>query len=70
MWHATCTHINQSDSRLLMVESQIYTLTPNPSFDHNLCYKYSNGLYEPILDIYISRVFQCKEVLNPMIFDP
>jgi hypothetical protein len=51
MWHITCMQVNQSDSKLLVVESQIGSLTPGPSFGHNLCFKYSNGTCEPILDI-------------------
>jgi hypothetical protein len=40
-------------------------------FGHNLCYKYLNGSCEPILDIYISRVFQwCNEIFNPMNLSP
>jgi len=71
MLHTTRTHVNQGDSRILMVKSQIDTLTPGFSFDHTLCYKYSNGSYEPILNIYISRGFQWyKKLFNPMNFDP
>jgi len=51
MWHATYTHVLQGNSWLLMGGSQIGTLTPNPSFGHNLCFKYSNGSCKPILDI-------------------
>jgi hypothetical protein len=58
MWHATCTQVNQGDSWLLVIESQIGTLTPNPSFGYNLYFKYSNGTCEPILDIYIPKDFQ------------
>jgi hypothetical protein len=58
MWHAICTHLFQGDSHLLMGESQIGTLTPDPSFGHNLCFKYSNWSCEPILNIYVSRNFQ------------
>jgi hypothetical protein len=33
--------------------------------------KYSNGSYEPILDIYVLIMFQWyKELFNPMDFDP
>jgi len=61
----------QGDSQLLMVKNQIGTLTPNPSFGHNLCYKYSNGSCKPNLDICISKKFQWyKEIFNPMSFDP
>jgi len=35
-----------------MVESEIDILTPDLSFSRNLCFKYSNGTCEPILDIY------------------
>jgi hypothetical protein len=54
-----------------MVGSQIANLTPGLSFDHNLCFKYPNGSYKPISDIYILRNFQWyKEPFNPMSFDP
>ncbi len=37
---------------------------------HNLCYKYLNGSCEPILDIYVLRIFQWyKEIFNPMNFN-
>jgi hypothetical protein len=51
MWQATYTLINQGDSWLLMLKSQIGNLTPNLSFDHNLCFKYPNGSCESILNI-------------------
>jgi hypothetical protein len=71
MWHTTCMHIIQGNSWFLVVESQMDTLTPNPSFDHNLCFKCSNGLGEPILNIYVSRTFQWyNELFNAMCFDP
>jgi hypothetical protein len=35
MWHATCTQINWGNSWLLLVRSQIDSLTPNLSFGHN-----------------------------------
>jgi hypothetical protein len=71
MWHATCTHVIQGDSWLLMVASQIDILTPSLSFSHDLCYKYSNGSCEPILDIYVLRYFPWyKQVFNPMNFKP
>jgi len=54
-----------------MVGNQIDILTPDPSFGHNLCYKYSNGLGEPILKIYVSKDFQWyKKLFNPMSFVP
>jgi hypothetical protein len=53
-----------------MVKSQIGTLTPDFSSGHNLCYKYWNVSYKPILDIYISRYFQWyKNLFSPMSFD-
>jgi hypothetical protein len=50
--------------------NQIDILTPTPSFGHNLCFKYSNGTWEPILDIYFPIDFQWyKKFFNPMNFD-
>jgi len=57
MWHATYTQGNRGDSWLLMVGSQIANLTLGPSFGYSLCFKYPNGLCEPILDIYVPRPF-------------
>jgi hypothetical protein len=69
--HSTCTHWGQVNSRLLVIGSQIASLTPGLSFDHNLCYRCPNGLCEAILDIYTSRTFQrYKEHLNVKCFDP
>jgi hypothetical protein len=51
-------HVIQGDSQLLMVDNQINILIPSLFFDHNFCCEYSNGLCEPILDIYILRSFQ------------
>ncbi len=71
MWHTTCMQVNQGDSLLLVVGSQIGSLAPNPSFGHNLCFKYPNGSCEPMLGIYVLRYFQWyKERCNPMGFDP
>jgi hypothetical protein len=70
MLHFTYTHRNWIDSRLLVVGSQIVTLIPGPSFDHNLCYRCLNGSCEAILDIYTSRPFQrYKEHLNARCFE-
>jgi len=67
MWHVTCTQVNQGDFRFLVVESQIDTLIFDPSFDHNLCFNYSNVTCKLILNIHISRAFQWyKELFNPM----
>ncbi len=49
------------------VVTQINILTPNFSFGHDLCFKYSNESCKFILDIYILKVFQWyKKVFNPM----
>jgi hypothetical protein len=54
-----------------MVRNQICNLTLGPSFGHNLCFKYSNGSCELILNIYILRNVQWYKVsFNPMSFDP
>jgi hypothetical protein len=69
--HFTCTHRDWVDSWLLMVRSQTTSLTPCPSFDHNLCCRSPNGSCEAILDIYTSRPFQWyKEHPNGRCFDP
>jgi len=53
-----------------MVGNQIDNLILNPSFGHNLCFNYSNGSCEPILDIYVSRASQSyKELFNIMNFN-
>ncbi len=41
-----------------MVGSQIASLTPGPSFAHNLGYRCPNDQCEAIFDIYASRTFQ------------
>jgi hypothetical protein len=70
MWHITCTQKNQGDFWLLVVGSQIVDLIPNLYFGHNLCFKYPNGSYEPILDIYVSRAFQWyNKLYNSMNFN-
>jgi hypothetical protein len=71
MWQDTCTQGNRVNSRLLVVGSQIVNLTPNLSFDHNLCFRCPNGTCEPILEIDVLKDFQWyKECFNPMSFDP
>ncbi len=53
------------------VRSQIGNLTRNPSFGHNLCFRYSNGSCKPILNIYVLIAFQWyKELFNPMSLNP
>jgi len=51
MWHITYPQANQGNSWLLMVVNQIRKLSPDLFFDHNLCFKYSNGTCKPFLDI-------------------
>jgi len=51
MSHTIRTQGNRVDFWLLVIESQTTNLTPNFSFDHNLCIKCPNGSCEPILDI-------------------
>ncbi len=59
------------DSRLLVVGSQTASLTPGPSFAHNLGCRCPNDQCEAIFDIYISRTFQCRqEHLNARCFGP
>jgi hypothetical protein len=68
--HATCTQGNWVDSWPLVVGSQIINLVSNLSFGHNLCFRCPNGSCEPILDIYVSIIFQrYKDLLNVMGFD-
>jgi hypothetical protein len=59
------------DSCLLVVGSQITSLTPCLSFAHNLGCRCPNGSCEAILDIYTSRPFQWnQEHPNSRCFDP
>jgi hypothetical protein len=59
------------DSRLLVVGRQIASLTPGPSFAHNLGYRCPNGQCETIFYIYASRPFQWhQENLNARCFGP
>jgi hypothetical protein len=48
----------QVDCRLLVVGSQTASLTPGPSFAHNLSRRCPNDQCKAILDIYTSRPFQ------------
>jgi hypothetical protein len=71
MSHATCTWENQGDSWLLVGGSQTTNLIPRPSFDHNLCYKCSNGSCKTISNIYVLRAFKWyMECFNTLRFDP
>jgi hypothetical protein len=55
MLHAIYMQVNHDNSQLLMVGNQIGSLTFSLSFNHNLCFKYSNGMCKPILNIYVPR---------------
>jgi hypothetical protein len=69
--HSTCTHRGRVDSRLLVVRSQTASLTPDPSFAHNLCCRCPNDSCKVIFDIYASRPFQrYKEHMKWRCFDP
>jgi hypothetical protein len=56
--HSRSARREQVDSQLLVVGSQIGSLTPGLSFAHNLGYRCPNDQCEAILDIYTSRPFQ------------
>ncbi len=59
------------DSRLLVVGSQTASLTPGPSFAHNLGCRCPNCQCEAIFDIYVSRPFQWhQEHPNARFFSP
>jgi hypothetical protein len=58
MLHDVSNQVNRVDSQLFLVGSQIVSLTPGPSFGHNLCFKCPNEQCEPILNIYVPRAFQ------------
>ncbi len=69
--HSPYTRRGRVDSRLLVVGSQIGSLTPGPSFVHNLCYRCPNGSCEDIFDIYTLVAFQWyEEHLKERCFDP
>ncbi len=71
MLHSRCRRRKEVDSRLLVVGSQIVSLTLGRSFAHNLGCRCPNCSCEAILDIYTSRPFQWyKEHLNARFFDP
>ncbi len=71
MSHSQIGHREKVDSRLLVVRSQTTSLTPGPSFAHNLGCRCPNCQCEGIFDIYVSRPFQChKEHPNARCFAP
>ncbi len=71
MSHSQSARWEQVDSRLLVVGSQTASLTPGPSFAHNLGDRCPNGQCEAIFDIYVSRPFQWHHVsFNARCFGP
>jgi len=69
--HTLCKRRDHIDSWLFVVGSQTASLTPDPSFAHNLGCRCPNGSCETILGIYASRSFQWhKEHSNARRFDP
>jgi hypothetical protein len=56
--HSPNARRERVDSRLLVVGSQTASLTPGPSFAHNLGCRCPNDQCEAIPDIYTSRPFQ------------
>jgi hypothetical protein len=71
MLHSYSKRREEIDSRLLVVGSQTGSLTPGPSFAHNLGCRYPNGTCEAILGIYTSRPFHWyKKHFNARCFDP
>jgi len=57
MSHSLRQHRKKVDSRLLVVGSQTGSMTPGPSFAHNLGCRCPNGQCEAILGMYASRAF-------------
>jgi len=71
MLHAQIGRWEEVNSRLLMVGSQTGSLTPGPSFAHNLGWRCPNCQCEGIFDIYVSRPFQWhQEHPNARCFAP
>jgi len=58
MSHTQIRRRKEVDCRLLVVGSQTASLTPGPSFAHNLGFRCLNCQCEGIFDIYVSRPFQ------------
>jgi hypothetical protein len=70
MSHSCCKSREEVDSRILVIGSQIASLTLDLSFAHNLGCRCSNGSCKAILDIYTSRPFQWyEEHLNARCFE-
>ncbi len=72
MSHTLCSQVNHVDSRLFMIGSQTGSLTPDPSFGHNLCFKCPNEQCEHILDIYVFKELfnDIKNVIRNWVLTP
>jgi len=71
MPHIVCKQVNRVDSWLFLVRNQTNNLTPDLSFDHNLCFRCLNEQCKPISNIYVPRAFQWyKKHHKPLSFDP
>jgi hypothetical protein len=71
MLHAQIGRQEEVDIWLLVVGSQTTSLTPDPSFAHNLGCKCPNCQCEGIFDIYVSRPLQWhQEHPNARCFAP
>ncbi len=71
MSHSQIKCREEVDSWLLVVGGQTASLTPGPSFAHNLGCRCPNDPWEAILDIYVSGPFQWhQEHLNARCFGP
>ncbi len=71
MSHALCNQVNQVNSWLFLVGSQTGSLTPGPSFGHNLCFRCPIEQCEPILKNYVPKKFQWyKKRHKNLSFDP
>jgi hypothetical protein len=69
--HSRIGHQEDIDSRLLVVGSQIASLTPGPSFAHNMGWRCPNCQCEGLFDIYVWRPFQWhQEHPNARCFAP
>jgi len=69
MLHSFSRRREEIDSWLLVVGSQTASLTPGPSFAHNVGCRCPNGTCEAILGIYTLRLFHWyKEHLNARCF--
>ncbi len=71
MSHSRCRRREEVNFWLLVVGSQTASLTPGPSFAHNLGWRCPNGQCEASLNIYTSRPFQWhQEHSNARCFGP